>query len=255
MDTIASLVVAPGFGAGLAALLVLWGCTALASTILFVVVGLTLDALNARHPERRIQERTHPHKWRELRTAPQSILTLSFWFALGLFCQFRGWTMAPLAASWWSVPVMLGLSIVLYDAWFYWGHRLMHLKSWWWIHALHHKSLVPTPWSNNHDSILDSTICQLYFAIIPFIIPIPWQVLIIHKIFDQTSGMVGHCGYEHFASPLARKPWPLSSTVYHDLHHSRFNYNYAHTFTVWDRLFGTLHPDTDKIVAQFETNR
>lgn len=252
MDMIAAAVTAKDFWPATSGFAMLWAVVAIASTTLFVVTGLVLEGLNARHPEHRIQARTNPRKWRELRAAPLSILTLSFWFALGLFCQWRGWTISPLPATWWSVPLMLAISIVLYDAWFYWGHRLMHLKAIWPVHALHHKSLAPTPWSNNHDSMLDSTICQIYFTILPFVLPIPWPALVMHKIFDQVSGMVGHCGFEHFASPIARAPWPLSSTVFHDQHHSKFNYNFAHTFTFWDRLMGTLHPSYDETLARFE---
>lgn len=242
-----------GLGSLLLAFVELWGAVVLAITVIFVVVGLALDRLAARHPENKVQKtRINRHKWRELRAAPASIATLSFWFALGLFAQGQGWTMMPLAASWWSVPLMLGVSIVLYDAWFYWGHRLMHVKRLWWIHALHHRSLAPTPWSNNHDSVLDSTICQLYFTLIPFVLPIPPVVMVLHKLFDQVSGMIGHSGYEHFASPVARAPWPLASTVFHDQHHSAFHYNFAHTFTLWDRLCGTLHPAYDETLRSFE---
>ena len=64
--------------------------------------------------------------------------------------------------------------------------------------------------------------------------------------------MIGHVGFEFMASPLSRKPWPGVSTTFHDQHHSHFKVNYANMFSVWDRLFGTLHPDYDKRVKEFE---
>jgi len=252
MDVLHEIALAEGLGSGLLAFLALWATVVVGVVGVFAATGLVLDRHNAAHPERRIQARVHPRKWRELRVAPQSILTLSFWFALGLFCQARGWTPTPLPITWWSIPLTLGIGIVLYDAWFYWGHRFMHLKRIWPIHALHHKSLVPTAWSNNHDSILDSTVCQIYFALLPFVLPTPWPALVLHKLYDQVSGMIGHCGFEHFASPMARAPFPLASTVFHDQHHSKFNYNFGHTFTFWDRVMGTIHPDYDATLARFE---
>jgi hypothetical protein len=69
----------------------------------------------------------------------------------------------------------------------------------------------------------------------------------------MAPGMLGHAGYEHFASPLGRSPWPLASTVFHDQHHGHFRYNYAHNFSVWDRVMGTLHPRHDGTLEKFES--
>ena len=215
--------------------------------------GLFLEVMNARHPELKVQKhRVNRRKWQELAYAPASVLTTSLCFTAGLFAQTQGWTLAPLELSWWSVPLMFVINLVLYDAWFYWVHRLLHWRPMMRFHLVHHASLVPTCWSNHHDSLLDSFVFQVYFTLIVFVLPIPWPVLVAYKIFDEIIGMVGHSGYEHFASPLARTPWPLSSTVFHDQHHSHFRYNYAQTFSSWDRWMGTLYPGYDAAVADFE---
>ena len=83
-------------------------------------------------------------------------------------------------------------------------------------------------------------------------LPIPWQVLVVQKLYDRISGMLGHAGFEHFASSAGRAPWPLASTVFHDQHHSSFRHNFAHTFSWWDRWAGTLHPRYDATVQRFE---
>jgi sterol desaturase/sphingolipid hydroxylase (fatty acid hydroxylase superfamily) len=100
--------------------------------------------------------------------------------------------------------------------------------------------------------VVEALLNQLFFVVIVFVVPIPAVVLIAHKIYDQISGMVGHAGYEHFASPAGRTPWPLASTVFHDQHHGYFRFNYAHTFSFWDRMMGTLHPRYDETVLRFE---
>lgn len=231
---------------------VLLACVCLAVAAIFVITGLALQALNARHPQRRIQQRRSLPRGKELRQAPYSILTLSFWYSLGLFAQAKGLTIAPVGITWWNLgPLLLG-SIILYDAWFYWVHRLMHLRTVWPVHALHHRSHAPTAWSNNSDSVLDSTLCQLYFAVVPFVLPLPAAVLVVHKVYDQVSGMIGHCGHEHSASRWARAPWPLASTLFHDLHHAKIGCNFAHSFTLWDRWMGTLHPQYDAMMARCE---
>jgi sterol desaturase/sphingolipid hydroxylase (fatty acid hydroxylase superfamily) len=120
------------------------------------------------------------------------------------------------------------------------------------FHALHHTSVSPTVWTNHHETIVEALLNQLYYFVIVFFLPIPWQVLVVQKIYDQISGMLGHAGYEHFASPAARQPWPLASTVFHDQHHGYFRFNFAHTFSFWDRAMGTLHPRYDSTVTEFE---
>ena len=229
-------------------------CYAGLLTIYFGIGGL-LHWLNARHPERRIQSRPQKNQIAmEIRQSLLSLSTIAVYVAAGVFAQAKGWTMAPMELGWLSVIGMGLVSLVLYDAWFYWGHRLMHTAPLYRFHAHHHKSIVPTPWSNNSDSLVGAFVEQSYFLVIPFLLPIPPDVLIANKIYDQISGMVGHAGHEYFASPIARRPWPMVATTYHDQHHGYFRYNYANTFTWWDRLMGTLHPTYDDVVRKFETS-
>ncbi len=221
---------------------------------LYFGTGTVLQWMCARHPERRIQTR----KMRD-RTAldiRQSVLSLSniaLYLAGGLYAQHLGWTLfAPLPLSIWSAVLMFAVSIVLYDAWFYWFHRFAHVKWMFRFHALHHRSIQPNAWSNNSDTLVGTFLEQGYFLFAPLVLPIPPVVLIAHKIFDQVTGMGGHAGYEFFASPTTRKPWPTICTTFHDQHHAYFRCNYANTFSYWDRLMGTLHPRYDETVEKME---
>ncbi|HUG62268.1 MAG TPA: sterol desaturase family protein [Methylomirabilota bacterium] len=255
MDLIAELT-APATGGGgdvLVAFLKVYGAVIALMAALYVGVGLFFTVTNARRPDRKIQKtRVNGETRREILRAPASLATLAFYFSVGIFAQIQGWTLAPAAFSWWSWPLLLVVSLLLYDAWFYWAHRLLHWKPMWRFHALHHKSITPTVWSNHSESFVEASLLHLYYAIVPFLLPIPWQMLLVQKIYDQVTGMVGHAGYEHFASPMSRIPWPLAGTVFHDQHHSSFKANYGHTFSLWDRLMGTLHPRYDSTVAAFE---
>ena len=252
-DWIAAIVRAMQPGAGDVDFLALLAAVISVIILLMLGTGLFFEIMNARHPERKIQKhRVNERKWEELVHAPGSILMLSTCFALGLFLQAQGYALVPLDLSWWSAPLTLGISVLLYDAWFYWVHRLLHWKPMFRFHALHHTSVAPTVWTNHHETLVESGLNQLYYVLIVFVLPIPWQMLVLQKIYDQISGMLGHAGYEHFASPSARAPWPLASTVFHDQHHGYFRFNYAHTFSFWDRIMGTLHPRYDATVEHFE---
>jgi sterol desaturase/sphingolipid hydroxylase (fatty acid hydroxylase superfamily) len=241
-------------GAGPGDFLQLFGVVVAAIIVLLIGTAAFFEVMNRLHPERKVQKnRTNGRKWRELAYAPGSIGVISLTFAGGLFAQWQGWALTPLPLSWWSVPLTLVASVLLYDAWFYWVHRLLHWKPMYSrFHALHHTSVTPTVYTNHHETIVEALLNQTYYFLIVFVLPIPWPVLVAQKIYDQVSGMLGHAGYEHFASPMGRAPWPLGSTVFHDQHHGYFRYNFAHTFSFWDRLMGTLHPRYDATVAHFE---
>ncbi|MDR3496023.1 MAG: sterol desaturase family protein [Ancalomicrobiaceae bacterium] len=226
---------------------------------LYFACGFAIARANARHPERRIQSRSQADiVAAEIRQSIMSLAQIAALLAGGLFCQAKGWTLAPIDLAparplsiVWGLA-LFGLSLVLYDAWFYWGHRLMHSRRLYRFHALHHRSIVPTPWSNNSDTAVGTFVEQAYFLVVPFVLPLPAALIILHKLYDQVTGMIGHAGHEYFAAPTARFPWPMLCTTFHDQHHGSFRYNFANTFSIWDRLMGTLHPSYDQTVKRLE---
>ncbi len=221
----------------------------------YFATGLALEACNARHPERRIQaERDGARRRRaEIRASMGALALSAGLLGTGLFAQMQGWTPAPWALSWWSVPLGFAIAFLLYDAWFYFGHRLLHHPRLYRHHALHHKSVAPTAWSNDSSTLVDTAIEHGFYLIVWFVLPLPAVSILALRLFDQISGMIGHAGFEYFASASARAPSPLLCTTYHDLHHSQFRYNYGNFLSVWDRLLGTVHPDYDRMVARMET--
>lgn len=238
---------------GLAGYALLVAVTYALLMITYFAEGTLFERLGARHPERRIQTRPFSDKKTDIRQSTRSLFSIAIYVAGGLWLQANGYTLfAVWKLSWASLLFGLIISVVLYDAWFYWFHRLMHTKRFYRFHAQHHVSVAPTPWSNNNDTLTGTFFEQAYFLIAPLVLPFPALVFIIHKAWDQISGMIGHAGYEFFASPTARRPWPGVCTTYHDQHHAYFRFNFANTFTYWDRLFGTLHPGYDARVKEFE---
>jgi Delta7-sterol 5-desaturase len=220
-------------GAGLAS----YVCLVLAIIVVTLVVTAAtwavFELLNRWHPENVIQPKGRRLPvWRELKSFPLSVTCNSICLGFGLFAQGQGWTMAPLPVSWWSVPLMFVVSLVLYDAWFYWTHRLLHSKALIRFHKQHHTAITPSVWSVHNEGAVDAFTIQSYFAVATFIAPIPAVALIATKMFDQITALHGHSGY--------------------DMHHSTYRFNFAHTFSLWDRLMGTLHPDYDRNLKAFE---
>ncbi|AXS41027.1 sterol desaturase family protein [Breoghania sp. L-A4] len=242
------------FGQGGVAFCLFWASVYAVLLAIYFGLGGALVLLNRRMAHRRIQERTRSSRVAaEIRQSVVALALISFYVAAGLYAQHLGWVLfAPQPLTVLSFVGWMLVSAVAYDTWFYWGHRAMHTRALFRFHALHHRSLTPTTWSNNSDSLVGATVEQGYFLILPLLLPVPPEVLIAHKLYDQITGMISHCGHEYAASRSARKPWPLLCTSFHDQHHSNFRCNFGNTFSIWDRLMGTVHPGYDTLVVDME---
>ncbi|MFD1696906.1 sterol desaturase family protein [Roseibium aestuarii] len=226
-----------------------------ASLGVYFATGLVMNALNARHPERRIQKgRDGMSRARvEILASLKALGTSAALLSAGFFAQTQGWVLfEPLALTWWSFAGMFALCFVLFDGWFYWGHRILHWGPLYRFHQPHHASVAPTVWSNDSATTVDTLIEHGFYLVVWLVLPVPELVIFALRLFDQVSGMIGHSGFEYFAGRSSRAPFPFLCTTYHDLHHSQFHYNFSNFLSVWDRLMGTVHPRYDLIVEQIE---
>jgi sterol desaturase/sphingolipid hydroxylase (fatty acid hydroxylase superfamily) len=224
---------------------------------LYFATGLALTFWSRRFMgDRRIQrDRTPTAEMirRDILQSCRSLAQISLFFALGMAFRRAGWGPRAYETSWGSVLIFLPISMLIFDAWFYWGHRLLHVKFLYRaIHQWHHEAITPTPWSNNSDKFLDNLFLQSYWMFVPLFLPVPTFVLIIHKIYDHVTGIIGHSGYEYNLN--TSRMTLLPSVMHHDLHHSHQKYNFGSTFTFWDIVMRTLHPEyhtrLDRMAAQ-----
>lgn len=183
---------------------------------------------------------------RDILQSVRSLASIALMFAIGhtLYTKFHiGWIEWP--TSVWSVVGSFLLSMLAYDTWFYWMHRLLHTKPFYRrIHRWHHLSLPSVAWSNNSDLFVDNLFLQSYWLAAHLIVPVAPLVLLVHKLYDHVSGIIGHSGVEH-GGGITYPPSPFNSVTHHDQHHRYFNCNYSPHFTIWDRLMGTLHKTHD----------
>lgn len=168
-------------------------------------------------------------------------------YGLGLLMAYRaGWTALDpdwAAWPWWWPAVGFLAAILMHDTWFYWVHRAMHLKGvFGWMHAQHHRSVTPTPWSILAFDVAE-TIPQFgIFVVLVMLVPMHPAVLGAYLLFDSMVNAAGHCGHE-IIPDHQRTHWLLryiNAVTHHDLHHSRFDCNYAQYFNIWDRVCGTF---------------
>jgi sterol desaturase/sphingolipid hydroxylase (fatty acid hydroxylase superfamily) len=183
---------------------------------------------------------------RDVFQSVRSLASISIMFAIGhvLYSRFHvGWLAWPVSI--WSVALSFIVSMIAYDTWFYWMHRLLHTKPFYRpIHRWHHQSLPSVSWSNNSDTLLDNMFLQSYWLAAHLILPIAPAVLLAHKLYDHITGIIGHSGVEH-GGGITFPPSPFNSVTHHDQHHRYFNCNYSPHFTIWDRMMGTLHETHD----------
>jgi sterol desaturase/sphingolipid hydroxylase (fatty acid hydroxylase superfamily) len=141
----------------------------------------------------------------------------------------------------WPLAAQLALKVVAGDFLRYWLHRCAH--SWgplWRLHEVHHhpEKLYATNVFRFHP--IEKSL-QFCCDTLPFVlIGIGSDALAYYFVFYAISGLTQHCNADIRLGPLN---YVFSGPELHRWHHSRLiaesNNNYAHSFVVWDLLFGT----------------
>jgi sterol desaturase/sphingolipid hydroxylase (fatty acid hydroxylase superfamily) len=148
------------------------------------------------------------------------------------------------AFGWGYWLAVLGLIVVAHDTYFYWTHRILHMRALFaWTHRTHHRSVAPTPWTAYSFSIAESLVHAAFLPLFLLFIPTHTSVLIIWMAHQILRNAQGHCGVELLPRAWLTGWWGrwLTTTLHHDLHHAHGRCNYGLYFTWWDRWAGTEH--------------
>lgn len=136
-----------------------------------------------------------------------------------------------------------------FQFYYYWLHRLMHLKPFYWAHRWHHLSMVTSPmtgFSMHPMEAVGWTVGMLGPAVL--LSSVGWLGFWGYAGFlgfMWFGNIVGHANAEYMPIPST----PASSILisnpisYHSLHHARFLGHYGFGCATMDRLFGTEFPD------------
>jgi lathosterol oxidase len=160
----------------------------------------------------------------------------------------------PMWWLWLTVPV----SLIIHDTYFYWMHRLLHHKKLFNItHVLHHRSTNPSPWTSYSFHILEAWTEGGVLLVIAILIPVHILSIAAFVVTAFIINVYGHLGYEIVPKRFRRSFMfkIFNTSVYHNLHHSKFKGNYGLYFRIWDRLLGTEHPDYVKEFDRVQQNR
>lgn len=143
------------------------------------------------------------------------------------------------------IPISILLMLILHDTYFYWMHRIIHhptlFKR---IHLVHHKSTNPTPLASYSFHFLESFLESLFAPILLITIPAHPLALLAFSSLAFVFNVYGHLGYEIMPKWFRKSVLfeVVNTSIYHNLHHARFNGNYGLYFRFWDRLMKTESP-------------
>ena len=128
------------------------------------------------------------------------------------------------------------LSVFCYDIWFYVSHRLLHTRTMYPIHNIHHKYVVPTLWDTYEGHWLESPF-QGLGTFVPFLyFSYDWTAILTILFILNVRGLMRHD--ERFV-------WLIGN--HHLLHHRFPQYNFGEYWL--DRLGGTLYPNRKEAVS------
>ncbi len=152
----------------------------------------------------------------------------------------------------WPILAQLALKIIVGDFFRYWLHRFAHTFDWLWkLHAVHHQpeKLYTTNVFRFHPF---EKALQFLADTLPFmLIGIGPEALAFYFVFYAMSGLFQHSNCD---VRLGWLNYVVSGPELHRWHHSEkiseSNANYAHSFVVWDLLFGTYFRPGDRVVER-----
>lgn len=138
----------------------------------------------------------------------------------------------------WYLCISPVVMLLLYETYYYWLHRAMHIPGIYKIvHHAHHQSMHPTVFTSFCFHPLEAILQFLFFPLLILFIPVHYVVLLIVLMVMTCSAIINHSGVE-----IIHKKFLLNHFIgatHHDLHHTEFKTNFGLYFTWWDRLMKT----------------
>lgn len=236
-----------------------------------LIGGITLGVVSGYFRARRIQPRGFRWKIFGHEAAWTAINISTAVFTLGAMRQLflaQGLIIYnPEPASIGVIAFEFALYFFLFDAWFYWGHRLMHVEPFYkWMHKTHHKSTSTNPLTSTSvtplEAFLNGSFVSFFLAgmtllsqVFSFVSPIHTATLALILPTSILMGLYVHLGFEFLPRWWNRTwltKWFISAT-FHDQHHRYFIGNFGGYTTIWDRLCGTMRKNFESDFEKITT--
>ena len=227
--------------------------------IVIVVLGFLASVLNVLFRSRKIQP--NGFRWKAIRNEICFIAigTAFNGFLLGgltnLLNRYHLIKFNTAPAAWYVVLGEYALAFALFDTWFYWWHRLMHVEPvYTLVHKIHHFSISPNVLTTLSVNPLESLINGGFTPLFSAVFTLHQQSMPFIYTTTILMGLYVHSGYE-FLPRWWNKSWLTKwfiTATFHDQHHKYFRWNFGGYTTVWDRICGTMRP---KYEADFDLTK
>jgi len=165
-------------------------------------------------------------------------------FVLAMLVALHRYRLFDIGWQWWA----FALCFVLDDLAYYWSHRFGHRVRWFWAsHVNHH--------SSQHYN-LSTALRQTWTGFIALSFIFRWPLALV----GFPPALILTCGalnliYQFWIHTEAIGKLPhwfetvMNTPSHHRVHHATnplyLDRNYAGTFVVWDKLFGTFQPEIE----------
>lgn len=179
--------------------------------------------------------------WNEIKMSIQSFPIVSIFIATLLLLEVRGYSKLYNATAdgpgrWYDV-LQIPLFFLFSECFAYWNHRFSHHPRVYchflYMHKLHHRFIVPTPFSALAAHPIDALSVPFPCLIFPFIFPLQKMVHIGLIVVLNFWNIVIHDGKFRMNNRI------LVSSASHSLHHVQRKCNFGFYLTIFDRLHGT----------------
>lgn len=139
------------------------------------------------------------------------------------------------------------LLLICHDTYFYWTHRLLHLRIFMRFHKIHHMSHNTTPWTSFAFHPVEAMV-QAGFIFVVFIFPLHPIAIAIVMTWQMLFNVIGHLGYELIPANLHNTYFGrlFNTSTHHNMHHHYNKSNYGLYFNFWDAIMKTNHPHYEK---------
>jgi sterol desaturase/sphingolipid hydroxylase (fatty acid hydroxylase superfamily) len=162
-------------------------------------------------------------------------------FGVLAFFYAHGMTFLENAFVYWA------LLLLAEDFMYYWLHRFdHHCRFFWAVHSTHHSSVEMNLTVGFRSSVFQPLYRFFYFVPLAFVGFHPLDIFLIYSL-TQLYGILVHT---QVVGKLGFLEYVLVTPSHHRVHHAcneiYLDRNLGMTFILWDKLFGTFTPETEK---------
>lgn len=143
------------------------------------------------------------------------------------------------------------LMLVLYESYYYWLHRWMHLpRVFKHVHKVHHESTSPTVFTAFSFHPIEAFLQFIFFPAVIMLVPVHAVMLAAIFLLLSFFAVVNHAGAEIYSRGIRKF---LIGASHHEIHHQQFRANFGLNFTGWDIFMKTERTEptgSDKATQQ-----